>query len=682
MIPFQCSGCGKGLQVKDEARGQKVKCPGCGRVLRVPEALAAPSPKPEARSAEWPTRGGSQAGPARLAPESATPATFPPGDGPAPFGTSGPGVTRNEEGQDKPAELVEFLAPPQAPDEIGRLGPYRVLKVLGAGGMGVVYKAEDPQLQRLVALKAMLPSLAVSESARQRFLREARAVAAIKHDHIVAIYQVGQDRGVPYLAMEYLDGEPLDERLQRAPPLAPGEVLRIGREAAAGLAAAHQRGLVHRDIKPANLWLEAPGGRVKILDFGLARAAADNLQLTQQGAILGTPAYMAPEQGRGETIDARSDLFSLGVVLYRLSTGRQPFQGADVIATLMAVVTHDPTPPARLNPELPGPLSDLVMKLLEKEPARRPGSAREVAEALGDMERAWARAQERIDATESLTAVAPPRPWTGAAGRGPAAPRRRRGLWTAAAAGVLGLAAAGIAFFAWPRGGHEPHGPENKPTTAKGTPPAPARYALAFDGKASYVTIPSFNYRGRHPLTLEAWAVLDRPATDDALEVLMGDPEKAGVCINSGPGRWQFIAWFGGYVGAGEKRPVARRRPVHLAGVFDGRSEIRFYVDGQLQARTPVRKKFKPSPMPFALGANPNRGDRYVDLFLGRIAGVRISKVARYDKDFTPVRRFEPDADTIALYQFDEGRGHVLKDCSGNGHDGRIVGAKWVKAGP
>ncbi len=174
---------------------------------------------------------------------------------------------------DDEKELWSFLAPAQAPDEIGRLGPYRVLKVLGAGGMGVVFRAEDPQLQRLVALKAMLPALASKDSARQRFLREARAAAGLKHDHIVTIHQVGEDRGAPFLAMEFLKGESLDDRIKdkNNAPLPLSETLRIGREIAEGLEAAHEHGLIHRDIKPGNIWLEGRCARVKILDFGLAQ---------------------------------------------------------------------------------------------------------------------------------------------------------------------------------------------------------------------------------------------------------------------------------------------------------------------------------------------------------------------------------------------------------------------------
>ena len=192
----------------------------------------------------------------------------------------------------------DFLAAPEKPDEIGRLGPFRILQVLGCGGMGVVFRAESLDLERLVALKVMLPSVAASASACERFLREAQTAASIEHKHVVTIYQVGEDRGVPYLAMQLLKGESLDERLQRQRKLPLAEVLRIGREVALGLAAAHERGLIHRDIKPANLWLEGEHGRIKILDFGLARAAQDSEHLTQSGLIVGTPAYMAPEQAR------------------------------------------------------------------------------------------------------------------------------------------------------------------------------------------------------------------------------------------------------------------------------------------------------------------------------------------------------------------------------------------------
>jgi Leucine-rich repeat (LRR) protein len=367
---------------------------------------------------------------------------------------SGPGCTVPADPPPRgPAQEVEqtvdlggLLAPPQEPGEMGRLGPYRVLKVLGTGGMGVVFLAEDPGLQRRVALKAMKASLAANSSAGERFLREARAIAAVQHDHIVTIYQVGTDRGVPFLAMELLEGCSLEDWLRkgRKPTLA--QLLCLGREIAQGLTAAHTHGLIHRDIKPANLWLDATHkGRVKILDFGLARPVTDDLHLTQSGAIAGTPPYMAPEQTRGEPVDTRSDLFSLGVVLYRLCSGQLPFQGKDAVSTLLAVSTHHPVPPGRFDPDLPPELSDLVMRLLEKDPSRRPASAGEVVESLQALEKQLARRKESTEATVPVTAAGP----AGAASA-PARPRHRSfTLVAAAAAGALALLAASLVLF-WP----------------------------------------------------------------------------------------------------------------------------------------------------------------------------------------------------------------------------------------
>jgi hypothetical protein len=265
-----------------------------------------------------------------------------------------------------------------------QLGDYRIGGRLGAGGMGLVYRAEDVRLGRAVALKVMRSSLAAGATARQRFLREARAMAALRHPHVVTIYQVGEDCGRPFLAMELLEGESLEARLARVGRLPPAEVVRLGRAVADGLAAAHARGVIHRDVKPANVWLEAgPAGEgVKILDFGLARAVTDDAQLTTAGVVVGTPAYMAPEQAHGQPVDTRCDLFSLGAVLYRACTGRVPFSGPDAVSTLLAVAGTRPAPPRQLCSEVPQDLADLVMTLLEKDPAARPGSARDVAERL------------------------------------------------------------------------------------------------------------------------------------------------------------------------------------------------------------------------------------------------------------------------------------------------------------
>jgi WD40 repeat protein/serine/threonine protein kinase len=298
----------------------------------------------------------------------------------------------------------DFLAPAQQPDEIGRLGPYRVLSVLGEGGMGVVFRAEDEQLRRLIALKVMKPALAANPSARRRFLREGQTTAALEHEHVVSIYQVGEDRGVPFLAMPLLKGESLEERLGCTELLPLAVVLRIGREIAAGLAAAHAHGLIHRDIKPANVWLETvghvsnvpfspgrwepgPTTRVQLLDFGLARPVFDDAHLTQEGIVAGTPHYMAPEQAEGKAVDHRGDLFGLGCVLYRLATGKLPFPGANTLAVFRALAVQRPKPPREINPAVPRALSDLTMKLLAREPEDRPSSAAAVVEALAAIER-------------------------------------------------------------------------------------------------------------------------------------------------------------------------------------------------------------------------------------------------------------------------------------------------------
>ncbi len=272
-----------------------------------------------------------------------------------------------------------IFAPPDQPDEIGRLGPYRVVKELGRGGMGIVYSAIDTRLERKVALKVMLGGGSTG-TARERFLREARAAACITHDNVVTIYEADERDGVPYIAMQLLEGASLDRLLERAAPLMLPEVLHLAHQVAAGLAAAHAVGLVHRDIKPANLWLESPDNRVKVLDFGLARPVEGNIELTDQGIVTGTPGYMSPEQARGEAVDHRTDLFSFGVVLYRLLTGQLPFSGANPMAVLTAVATSEAVPIRERNPSVPEPVAALIHELLANSPADRPQSAQVVKE--------------------------------------------------------------------------------------------------------------------------------------------------------------------------------------------------------------------------------------------------------------------------------------------------------------
>ncbi|MFL5328511.1 MAG: protein kinase domain-containing protein [Gemmataceae bacterium] len=278
-----------------------------------------------------------------------------------------------------PADFGDADAALPAPSAV--IAHYRIVRLLGRGGMGAVYLATDLRLDRSVALKVMLPRFAASAQAKERFLREARAVGQISNDHVVTVYEAAEYDGVPYIAMQFLQGTSLEERLRRDAEFTPAQVLRIAEEAAEGLAAAHAIGLVHRDIKPANLWLEEPSGRVKVLDFGLAKPC-DAVQLTGSGTLIGTPAFMSPEQGRGKNVDARTDLFSLGVVLYRLSTGRLPFEGPNAMAILTALAVDSPPPVRSLNPRVPEPLATLINDLLAKDPNKRPESAAEVVERV------------------------------------------------------------------------------------------------------------------------------------------------------------------------------------------------------------------------------------------------------------------------------------------------------------
>ena len=271
---------------------------------------------------------------------------------------------------------------PATTGEVGVLGPYRLVREMGRGSMGAVYEAVDTRLERPVALKVMLPQFAGDADGKARFLREARAAARVSHDNIVTVYEADERDGVAYIAMQYLTGCTLDRYLKKQGEPNLAQTLRIGRETAAGLAAAHRLGLVHRDIKPGNLWLEAPNGRVKILDFGLARPVEVQAQLTQSGMILGTPAYMSPEQARGAHVDARSDLFSLGAVLYRLMTGRTAFQGTNTMALLVSLAVDEPPAITTLNPSVPEPIAQFVHHLLAKKPEDRPGSAEEAAKRL------------------------------------------------------------------------------------------------------------------------------------------------------------------------------------------------------------------------------------------------------------------------------------------------------------
>jgi uncharacterized protein (TIGR03067 family) len=277
--------------------------------------------------------------------------------------------------------VLDFLASSDRPGSLGRLDHYEVLEVVGRGGMGIVLRAFDEKLHRVVALKVMTRDIAGSAAARKRFSREAKAAAAVVHDHIVPIHAIEELGATPYLVMQFIEGQSLQQKIDNEGSLELKEILRIAMQIASGLAAAHKQGLIHRDIKPSNILLENGVQRVKITDFGLARAI-DDASVSQSGVVAGTPQYMSPEQADGQPLDHRSDLFSLGSVMYAMCTGRPPFRADSTVATLKRVCEDTPRPVRKLNPDMPEWLAEIIARLHAKKPAERFQSAREVAEEL------------------------------------------------------------------------------------------------------------------------------------------------------------------------------------------------------------------------------------------------------------------------------------------------------------
>lgn len=271
----------------------------------------------------------------------------------------------------------QILDPPTHPEMLGRIDQFEIEEKIGQGGMGIVLKGFDRPLNRAVAIKVLSPLLASNGTSRQRFLREAQAAAAVVHPNVVPIYAVNRSEIRPYIVMQLVAGHSLQSLVKEHGPLDFKEIVRIGIQIADGLAQAHNQGLIHRDIKPGNVLTEHDVSRVMITDFGLARAI-DDAGLTQTGWITGTPHYMSPEQARGDTLDCRTDLFSLGGLMYYLATGREPFRAEKPFAVIQKIINDQPASPQEINNEIPPMISDIIEKLLEKNPQDRFQTAGEV----------------------------------------------------------------------------------------------------------------------------------------------------------------------------------------------------------------------------------------------------------------------------------------------------------------
>lgn len=265
--------------------------------------------------------------------------------------------------------------------EFKKYGRYEILKEIGKGSMGMVYLARDPHIDRLVALKVLRPDRVSSEEFMKRFLREAKAIGKLSHPNIVAVYDVGEDHGTAFIAEEYLDGVSLEQAIEER-RLPPRDIVAIGLSIAETLEYAHRKGIVHRDIKPSNIII-SPDKQVKLTDFSIAHIEDPEATVqTQTGEILGTPAYMSPEQVLGQAVDGRSDIFSLGVVLYELATGERPFKGSNLTAIFRAITTVNPAEIGKIKPPVPRRLELIIMKSLAKAPEERYSNGLEMAEAL------------------------------------------------------------------------------------------------------------------------------------------------------------------------------------------------------------------------------------------------------------------------------------------------------------
>jgi uncharacterized protein (TIGR03067 family) len=636
------------------------------------------------------------------------------------------------------ADAASFELPP----ELARHPRYRIVQLLGTGGMGAVYKAEHRLMQRTVALKVINPKLVASKSAVERFRREVQAAARLRHDNIVHAYDAEQAGDAHYLVMEYVPGTDLSKVLDERGPLPVVEACEYIRQAALGLQHAHESGMVHRDIKPQNLMITDCGLRiadfkstirnpqsamVKILDFGLAsltteptstldvplnpQSAISNPQshLTQAGSLMGTPDYMAPEQARdARSADIRSDIYSLGCTLYTLLTGKVPFPGGSALDKVTAHSERKPQPIGEARQDVPPTLVRVLDKMIAKDPADRYQTPAEVAAAL-----------------------APLSPLGRGAGGEGSSPRRRLAILAAAAAvlllgGVIYLATdngelvidakvddvqlvvnkggkqftvidlktgsrverlpsgeytialqgntAGVTFdhrdgFTMTRGKQVTVTVSRRPQMQ---PVYRGAFGLRFEGWEE-VTVPTLRL-DEASLTIEAFAAADAESKTRQVAYVAGIPMQLTLRPDGAYDRWAFLTRHAGQQGEPTvsigSAPIIPGKLTHLAGVRSG-NEYRFYVDGKLHGKSII-----PDPL-IASGAH-----RFVigKSFTGMIREVRVSKSVRYQKDFTPALRFEPDADTLALYRFGEGEGETLADFSGNGHHGTIAGARWVRA--
>ncbi|MBL6707253.1 MAG: protein kinase, partial [Planctomycetaceae bacterium] len=676
-----------------------------------------------------------------------------------------------------------------------KFGRYKILKELGRGAMGAVYLAQDEQLDRKVALKIPQFGGALNSGLLERFYREARAAGNLRHPGICPVYDVGEIDGQHYITMAYIEGRPLRDFSKSSKRQADKQTARVIRKIALAMAEAHDQNVIHRDLKPANIMIDTKNEPV-VMDFGLARRAAEGEErLTHTGTVIGTPAYMSPEQvdGDNENVGPAADIYSLGVIFYELLTGELPFQG-NLMSILKQISMKQPRPPVELHADVDLFLQALCLKMLEKDVKDRPESMSQIAKELSDWlqgkhaptdesamletSQAPARSKKKTastvevtdpmatpgiarevpeseespdfdDAPLAATTVAPRRA-VSAATSPPANHRRRLAIGGFGGAALL---LAGITFFINLGGKYDVEITVDDPSISLKVDGDD----VLIDGAGSTIRLSA----GTHTLLMERdgfEAELDdfvvkkegknviHVAVSDGKTMIARTPEKQpekkvaphspaspGTLISAVEGANNAIQFTGkpsrasmptlsipedikqfcveGFVTFGDVNAsqqvfgfpyefilgcgpsglmlhyaqAASRADLtpnftpedsgtyHIAAVFDG-DNVRLYVDGRMVGERKTKGGLAPNGRTLDVGYG---SDAVID-------ELRVSDNARYSEDFTPPaasQQFQPDEHTLALYHFDEDHGNVAKDSSGNGHDGKIIGAKWVKAG-
>jgi len=623
----------------------------------------------------------------------------------------------------------------EIPESFGR---YAIQKVLGQGAMGAVYLAKDTQLDRDVALK--IPKFGDGngvddEELLARFYREARAAATLRSPNICPVYDVGEIDGQHYITMAFIEGRPLKDYTKSKKTHSEKQIITTIRKLALGLAEAHEIGVIHRDLKPANIMVDLKGEPV-VMDFGLARrSSSDDVQVTQSGAIIGTPAYMAPEQVAGDQteINHQVDIYALGIIMYELITGEMPFKG-NLMALLQQIALNNPTKPSEIRPDIDPRLEAICLKMMAGDQQQRYQSMTDVAtdlqEVLRNPDERHKQAQAKKkgpkpkslptakeESNPALISVDQPKSYAeqlrdkkGKRSKRPKSTSKAKSKSTKTAqpgskssgppknlliAGGIGglLLLLGMIFFTrdgksdvqitrddpgipLSEDGEKPATPfiaKSNSDTSKtpGTSESKGNYALQFDGKST-VKIPKTTWSERDELTFEIFAkAFGEYKQGEKAQYLIN---QAFTAILERGEHWIFMvnSESEGKTKVGASKSDQRMEPerwVHLAGVIKNR-KIQIFVDG-----VPAKAVQLPNKVNSKEGSQVILGGN----FTGSIKGVRISKAALYEKAFTPPRQFLKESSTLALYHFDEGSGDILKDSSGNGYNGTIREAKWVK---